>query len=77
MTEQHLVTIQVPGPPASFATAREKSRKDAVRSAAAAAGHTTTMRYDRARQNLDRHPNYILAADIALRHLTEHASPAA
>jgi integrase/recombinase XerD len=21
----------------------------------------TTMRYDRARQNLDRHPNYILA----------------
>ena len=25
----------------------------------------TTMRYDRARQNLDRHPNYILAADMA------------
>ena len=25
----------------------------------------TTMRYDRARQNLDRHPNYILAANIA------------
>jgi len=23
------------------------------------------MRYDRARQNLDRHPNYILAAYIA------------
>jgi len=25
----------------------------------------TTMRYDRARQNLDRHPNYILAAYMA------------
>ena len=33
-----------------------------------AARHTdprTTMRYDRARQNLDRHPNYILAAFMA------------
>jgi integrase/recombinase XerD len=33
-----------------------------------AARHTdprTTMRYDRARQNLDRHPNYILAACMA------------
>jgi integrase/recombinase XerD len=25
----------------------------------------TTMRYDRARHNLDRHPNYILAAYMA------------
>ena len=25
----------------------------------------TTMRYDRARKNLDRHPNYILAAYLA------------
>ena len=25
----------------------------------------TTTRYDRARQNLDRHPNYILAAYMA------------
>jgi hypothetical protein len=25
----------------------------------------TTMRYDRARKNLDRHPNYILAAYMA------------
>jgi integrase/recombinase XerD len=25
----------------------------------------TTMRYDRARTNLDRHPNYILAACMA------------
>lgn len=24
----------------------------------------TTMRYDRARKNLDRHPNYILAAGV-------------
>lgn len=33
-----------------------------------AARHTdprTTMRYDRARKNLDRHPNYILAAYMA------------
>ena len=29
----------------------------------------TTMRYDRARANLDRHPNYILAAYMSLRHL--------
>ncbi len=26
----------------------------------------TTMRYDRARQNLDRHPNYILTAFMPL-----------
>jgi hypothetical protein len=25
----------------------------------------TTMRYNRARKNLDRHPNYILAVDMA------------
>jgi integrase len=25
----------------------------------------TTMRYDRARRNLDRHPNYVLAAYMA------------
>ena len=38
-----------------------------------AARHTdprTTMRYDRARKNLDLHPNYILAAYMGLRHLT-------
>jgi site-specific recombinase XerD len=29
------------------------------------AGPRTTMRYDRARQNLDRHPNYIPAAFMA------------
>ena len=27
--------------------------------------HRTTMRYDRARKNLDHHPNYILAAYMA------------
>jgi integrase/recombinase XerD len=31
----------------------------------AAGTPTTTMRYDRARKNLDRHPNYILAAYMA------------
>ncbi|GIF13640.1 hypothetical protein FHX34_105757 [Actinoplanes teichomyceticus] len=29
------------------------------------AGPRTTIRYDRARKNLDRHPNYILAAFMA------------
>jgi integrase/recombinase XerD len=33
-----------------------------VQIAARHADPGTTMRYDRARQNLDRHPNYILAA---------------
>ena len=39
-----------------------------LRDAQIAARHAdprTTMRYDRARQNLDRHPNYILAAFMA------------
>jgi len=36
-----------------------------VQIAARHADPRTTMRYDRARQNLDRHPNYILAAYIA------------
>ena len=39
-----------------------------VRDAQIAARHAdprTTMRYDRARKNLDRHPNYILAAYMA------------
>ena len=33
-----------------------------VQEAASHADPRTTMRYDRARKNLDRHPNYILAA---------------
>jgi integrase/recombinase XerD len=36
-----------------------------VQIAARYADPRTTMRYDRARQNLDRHPNYILAAYMA------------
>ena len=36
-----------------------------VQIAARHADSRTTMRYDRARQNLDRHPNYILAAYMA------------
>jgi integrase/recombinase XerD len=40
------------------------SRRD-VQIAARPADPRTTMRYDSARKNLDRHPNYILAAYIA------------
>jgi hypothetical protein len=36
-----------------------------VQIAARHANPRTTMRYDRARNNLDRHPNYILAAYMA------------
>jgi integrase/recombinase XerD len=36
-----------------------------VQIAARQADPRTTMRYDRARKNLDRHPNYILAAYMA------------
>ena len=36
-----------------------------VRVAARHADPRTTMRYDRARTTLDRHPNYILAAFMA------------
>jgi integrase/recombinase XerD len=36
-----------------------------VQIAARRADPRTTMRYDRARNNLDRHPNYILAAFMA------------
>ena len=36
-----------------------------VQIAARHADPRTTMRYDRARQNLDRHPSYILAAFMA------------
>ena len=36
-----------------------------VQIAARDADPRTTMRYDQARKNLDRHPNYILAAYMA------------
>ncbi|MGJ6969981.1 hypothetical protein ACSDR0_49790 [Streptosporangium sp. G11] len=38
MTDRHVVTIQVTGRPATFATAHEKPCKDAVRSAIATSG---------------------------------------
>ena len=38
---------------------------EAMLTAARHADPRTTMRYDRARNNLDRHPNYILAAYMA------------
>jgi integrase len=41
-----------------------------VQIAARHADPRTTMRYDRARKNLDRHPNYILAAYMAVWDLT-------
>jgi hypothetical protein len=40
------------------------NRRD-VQIAARHADPRTTMRYDRARKDLDRHPNYILAACMA------------
>ncbi len=43
----------------------DKSQVRDVQIAARHADPRTTMRYDRARQNLDRHPNYILAAFMA------------
>ncbi len=45
-----------------------RNRRVDLRDVQIAARHAdprTTMRYDRARQNLDRHPNYILAAYMA------------
>jgi site-specific recombinase XerD len=39
--------------------------RDVQIAAARHADPRTTMRYDRARTNLDRHPNYILAAYVA------------
>jgi hypothetical protein len=47
-----------------------------VQIAARHADPRTTMRYDRARQNLDRHPNYILAAFMASGTRPKPAPPA-
>jgi hypothetical protein len=44
---------------------RGQTRLCHVQIAAHHADPKTTMRYDRARKNLDRHPNYILAAYMA------------
>jgi len=43
-----------------------------VQIAARHADPRTTMRYDRARKNLDRHPNYIVAAYMASGTRPEH-----
>ena len=53
--------------PATFVTTMLDAGVDLrdVQIAARHADPRTTMRYDRARQNLDRHPNYILAAYMA------------
>jgi integrase len=49
-----------------------------VQIAARHADPRTTMRYDRARKNLDRHPNYILAAFMASGYVThDHAEDSA
>ncbi len=45
-----------------------------VQIAARHADPRTTMRYDRARKNLDRHPNYILAAYIYMASGTQPGS---
>jgi integrase/recombinase XerD len=41
-----------------------------VQIAARHADPRTTMRYDRAPKNLDRHPNYILAPTLGIRHVS-------
>jgi integrase/recombinase XerD len=49
----------------TFVTIMQVSAGVDLRDVQIAARHAdprTTMRYDRARRNLDRHPNYILAA---------------
>jgi hypothetical protein len=44
---------------------KDESNLRDVQIAARHADPRTTMRYDRARRNLDRHPNYFLAAYMA------------
>ena len=51
--------------PLNFKLIRAKVSLRDVQIAARHADPRTTMRYDRARKNLDRHPNYILAAYMA------------
>jgi hypothetical protein len=46
-----------------------------VQIAAGRADPRTTMRYDRARNALDRHPDYILAADMASRNVMRDDAP--
>ena len=70
MTFSDLAAVP-PDPPAPFtdqlrlAVANAGADLRDVQIAARHADPRTTMRYDRARNNLDRHPNYILAAYMA------------
>jgi len=59
-------TLFLPASPYSFiATSASPAVSTAVGSSYANGTPRTTTRYDRARQNLDLHPNYILAAYMA------------
>ena len=79
-TRQHAACTDSPRPPASRSPERTRTCSDTLSSRPCSARESTcvmsrllpvtqtprtTMRYDRARQNLDRHPNYILAAYMA------------
>lgn len=57
-------TVATPSAAPAIRCCRHVGRRD-VQIAARHADPRTTMRYDRARKNLDRHPNYILAAYMA------------
>ena len=66
MSVMELELLVVPDCP--HQTAAKTLLRTALRDVQIAARHAdprTTMRYDRARNNLDRHPNYILAAYMA------------
>ncbi len=71
LAQQASVTITRPHPHMPRHTSKGTTMLDAgvdlrdVQIAARHADPRTTMRYDRARTNLDRHPNYILAAYMA------------
>ena len=64
MRHTFVTTIQ-PVPITRFASFDAGVDLRDVQIAARHADPRTTMRYDRARKNLDRHPNYILAAYMA------------
>jgi integrase/recombinase XerD len=67
MTSEHVRQAQVFGRAGTLLSTGFDAGVDLrdVQIAARHADPRTTMRYDRARKNLDRHPNYILAAYMA------------
>jgi hypothetical protein len=67
VTVEHVDQHRPEGQPPHFVTTMLDAGVDPrdVQIAARPADPRTTMRYDRARNNLDRHPNYILAAYMA------------